>query len=116
MWLGSGLPFRLLKKKKAIAAKPASPATPPTTPPAMAPTLVCVPPELFPPPEPSLEVEEGGRVVPVPGVGVFVTPVGGLGVEDVSVELGMETTDGALGVASGSLPAAFAIVTSNVLV
>ena len=70
-------------------------------PPAIAPTFVL---------EPPLEVEEGGGSddVPVPRVGVVVSWF-----EEVVLEMG--TTDGVLGVASGSLPAAFARVTSNAL-
>jgi len=90
-------------------------------PPAIAPTFVLEPPELFP--EPPLEVEESGGTddvdVPVPRAGVLVVPVSWFvldgGTEEVVLELEMETTDGAFGEASGSLPAAFASVTSNAL-
>jgi hypothetical protein len=83
-------------------------------PPAIAPTLVL---GLPPPPEPPLEVEEGVEDVPVPGSGVLAMPVRRLVLDGVSEEvvLERETTDGVLGVASGSLPAAFARVTSNKL-
>ena len=86
------------------------------TPPAIAPTLVLEPPELLPPPpEEPLEVEEGTEDVPVPGTVLSVgeTVFGGETVEEEEVVLEMETTGGAVGVASGSLPAAFASVTSN---
>ena len=61
-------------------------------------------------PESPLEVEEGGSSddVPVPRVGVVVNWF-----EEVVLEMGI--TDGVLGVASGSLPATFARVTSNAL-
>lgn len=73
-------------------------------PPAIAATLVLVPPELSPPPG----VEEGISV-PVPEVGVFVMPVNGLVFGgELEVEPETETIGGAVGVASGSLPAAFA--------
>lgn len=67
--------------------------------------LFLEPPVLFPP-----EVEKGVEDVPVPGdlfVGVLTS------VEPV--EEGSEMTDGVLGVASGSFPAASAIVGSNAL-
>jgi hypothetical protein len=54
---------------------------------------------------PPLEVEEG--VVPVPAVGVPVMLEEGV--------LGRETTDGVMGVASGSFPAACARIGSNAL-
>lgn len=61
-------------------------------------------PELFPP----LELEDGVEGVSALAVGVPIL----LDEEDV---LERETTDGALGVTSGSLPAAFARVTLNPL-
>ena len=69
------------------------------------------PPEL--PLELPLEVEEGTEDVPVPGTVLSVGEIvfGGETVEEVVLD--METTGGAVGVASGSLPAAFASVTSN---
>lgn len=80
-------------------------------PPATAPTLVLEPPELSPP----LEVEEGTADFSIPvGVSVMTvneTVVGGLE-EDV---LEREIIDGAEGVASGSLPAAFARTGSKAL-
>ena len=70
--------------------------------------------ELPPPPEPPLEVEEGIEDVPVPGFGVFATPVSWTPLDVLKgVVLERVTTGGALGVASGSFPAASARVTSN---
>ena len=68
-----------------------------------------------PPPEPPLEVEEGTEDVPVPGGTGFSVGEPAFDGETVEEEvvLEMETTGGAVGVASGSLPAAFASVTSN---
>ena len=66
--------------------------------------LVLEPPELLPP----LEVEEGIEGVSTPAVGVPV-------ILDEEGVLEREMTGGALGVASGSLPAAFARVASNPL-
>ena len=84
-------------------------------PPATAPTLVLEPPEFPPPPELPLEVEEGTADFSTPvGVSVMTvneTVVGRLE-EDV---LERETIDGAEGVASGSLPAAFARTGSKAL-
>jgi len=78
----------------------------------MAPTLVLG----LPPPEPPLEVEEGIEDVPVPGFGVLARPVSRPVLSSVfEVVLERETTDGVLGVASGTLPAASARVMSNAL-
>lgn len=87
------------------------------TPPAMTPTLVL---GLSPPLELPLEVGEGIGDVPITELGTSAMPVSRLVPEGVSegvkeVVLERETTGGALGVASGSLPAAFARVTSNEL-
>jgi len=83
-------------------------------PPAIAPTLVLEPPELLPPPpEPPLEVEEGTEDVPVPAGTVLSVSETVFGGEEEEVVLEMETTGGAVGLASGSLPAAFASTTSN---
>lgn len=65
-----------------------------------------------PPPETSLDVEGGAEGFPVLWVGVFVGETV-FGSEPLEVVVEMETTGGAVGVASGSLPAAFASVTSN---
>ena len=74
---------------------------------------------------PPLEVEEGVEGVPVPMVGIPVTleegvegvpvPVVGVPVTLEEGVLGRERTGGTLGVASGSLPAAFARVGLNIL-
>jgi len=83
----------------------------------MTPTLVL---GLSPPLELPLEVGEGIGDVPITELGTSAMPVSRLVPEGVSegvkeVVLERETTGGALGVASGSLPAAFARVTSNEL-
>jgi len=87
-------------------------------PPAIAPTLVLLFPstlfpELF---SPELPVEVGEDGFEDPGIGV-PEPVNEtvLGGESGEVVEERETTGGALGVASGSLPAALARVGSNVL-
>ena len=83
-------------------------------PPAIAATLVLVPPELSPPLEPPLEVEGSNEDVPVPDAGVFAMPVNGLVLGgELGVVLEMVTIGGAVGVASGSLPAALASTGSN---
>lgn len=67
--------------------------------------------ELPPPPEPPLEVEEGVEGVPVPIASVrWLVPDGFM-----EVVLERETIGGAVGVASGSRPAACARVISNPL-
>lgn len=97
---------RRLKRKKARAERAPSPTIPPTTPPAIAPVfdLVLPLPPLAPP-----EVGEGFGDPPVPEVDTAGFPVPDC---DVRV-LEMETVGGAVGVASGSLPAACASVASN---
>jgi hypothetical protein len=59
------------------------------------------------------EVEEGSEDVPVPRVGVPVMPEAVFEGETVEEVVERDTTGGALGVASGSLPAAFASTGSN---
>lgn len=100
--------LRLLRKKKARAARAAIARTPPTTPPAIAPVFFLVP------PLPPLVVEEGFGDVLVPEVDTAPEPPELAGSDEAVLE--METVGGFVGVASGSLPAAFASTGSNVVV
>jgi len=105
MALGS-FPLCLLAKNKARELRRASAATPPMTPPAIAPVRdLGLPPP--PPPPPELVVEEGFGIVLVLRLDM---PEPLLCNE---VELESATVGGVVGVASGSLPAAWASVRLN---